>query len=158
VQVECGSEHCGGANCPQWSRWRVCLKIVDTWMLCESARDESGLESLNRAVCAPLGLEHPAVVNGANTWQTLDKLPCAVALMHGHLLSECLSPLCSITARHGLLIQARIAGIACINRACVLSAVIANDVKLIMVIVIGSGGIVIRIVVCTIAGFTGNVI
>jgi len=36
VQVECGSECCCGANRRQWSRWCLCLEIVDTWTLRES--------------------------------------------------------------------------------------------------------------------------
>ena len=54
-------------------------------------RDESGLESLNCVVCAPLGLEHPAVIDWANTWQAIHELPHAIVLVRGHYFCEHLS-------------------------------------------------------------------
>jgi len=98
VQVECSRERCSGANRRRRCCWRIGLEIVDAWTLRESARDELCLESLDHAICVPLGLEHLAVVDRANTWRTLDELPRAIALVRGHLLSKRLGPLCSIAA------------------------------------------------------------
>ena len=64
MQVECSRERCSGANRRRRCCRRICLEIVDTWTLRESMRDESGLESLDRAISTLLGLEHPAVVDG----------------------------------------------------------------------------------------------